>query len=61
MNNKMSKEVKILLSISLTIEVNEGIDVRNIIQELDYDFDDTTGASTIVDTEIIDFDIIDGK
>jgi len=57
----MSRKVVILLSMSLTIEVDEGVEISKIIQELDYDFDDTTGASTIVDNEIIDYDIVDSK
>jgi len=41
--------------------VNEGIEIAEVINELDYQFTDTTDAADIVDVEMTDYEVIDSK
>ena len=57
----MSRKVTVNLEIKLTMTVDESIDVSDVINELDYNFSDTTTQATIEDTEILDFEIMDSR
>ena len=41
--------------------VDEGVEIGKIIDELDYDFTDTTTQATIEDTEINGYEVIDSR
>ena len=56
----MSK-VYLTLEVGLVINVNDGVEVTDIVNELDYDFTDTTGHATILDMAIEDYKIKDSK
>jgi hypothetical protein len=45
----------------VVMSVDEGIEISEIVDELDYTFSDTTTAADILDTAIIDYDIINSK
>jgi hypothetical protein len=49
------------LKIKLVMNIDEGVEVSEIIDELDYHFCDTTTKATIEDTEILDYEITDSK
>ena len=55
------RKVKVKLEVELTIVVDEGVDIGNIIDEMDYNFTDTTTQATIEDTTIEDYEVIDSK
>ena len=55
--NKVYVEVKI----KLVMNVNSSSDVSEIINEMDYNFVDNTGDADIVDTEMLDYEIVDSK
>ena len=55
------RKITVKLEIEVKMVVNEGIDISEIINELDYEINDTTTDADIVDTEIIDYKIIDSK
>jgi hypothetical protein len=55
------RKVKVVLSVQLTLRVDEGVEVGEIIDELDYSFSDTTTKATIEDEEILDYEVIDSK
>lgn len=57
----MSRKVTVELQVKLTLIVDEGVEVAHVINELDYDFTDTTTQATIEETEILDYDIIDSR
>ena len=55
------RKVKILLTVSVDMVVDEGTEVQEIVSELDYDFVDTTGKADINDTEIVNHEVIDSR
>ena len=55
------RKVVVEIKIKAIINVDDDIEISEIIDELDYDFTDTTTKATIEDTEIIDYEIIDSK
>lgn len=56
----MSK-VYLTLKVDLVIDVNDGVEVDDVVNELDYGFTDTTGNATILDMAIEDYKIKDSK
>lgn len=55
------RKVYIKAEFRLILTVNEGIEISEVLNELDYSFQDTTGNATIEDTEMVDFEITDSK
>lgn len=55
------RKVTIKLEIRVVMLVNEGIEISQVINELDYQISDTTTAADILDTEITDYEIEDSK
>ena len=59
MNNR--RKVIVELKVKLLLNVDEESQISDIVDELDYNFSDTTGSADVIDTEISDFEIIDSK
>ena len=57
----MRKTVRVELKIVVTMNVDEGADVSEIVNEADYDFKDTTGAADIEDTRLDDYRVTDSR
>ena len=55
------RTVFIELKVKLVIKANEDAVISDIIDEMDYNFTDTTTTADIEDSEILDFDIVDSK
>ena len=55
------RKVTIELKVNLSILANEGVEISEVINELDYNFSDTTGHADILDTEIQNYEILDSK
>lgn len=55
------RKVYIDLKVRLILNVEEGIEISNVIDELDYNFFDNTGLADIEDVEIKDYEIEDSK
>ena len=53
----MNKEY-VDVTIRLTINAQEGIDIHEVISEMDYTFTSNTEGVEIVDTDIEDYEII---
>ena len=53
--------VTVEVKVKLTMRVDEGQEVAEVISEMDYDFTDTTTTATIEDTEILDYEITDSR
>ena len=49
------RKVTVELKIKLQLSVDEGIEISDIVNELEYFFSDTTGTATIEDETIEDF------
>ena len=55
------RKVIIKLEMRIVMSVNEGIEISKVVNELDYQVNDTTTSANILDTEIIDYEIEDSK
>ena len=55
------RKVTVKLEFQVILSVNEGIEIAEIINELDYEFTDTTTAADIIDVLMTDFEVLDSK
>ena len=55
------RKVTVKLEMKIVMSVDEGMEISEVIQELDYQVTDTTTAADIMDTEILDYEVIDSK
>ena len=55
------RKVTIKLEVRVVISVNEGIEISQVVNEMDCQIKDTTTAADVLDTEIIDYEIEDSK
>lgn len=55
------RKVTVELKVVLTINVDEGIEVSEVINELDYDFISGTDGASVEDTEIKDHEVTDSR
>lgn len=55
------RTVTVEVKVKVTMKVDEGTEVAEVIQELDYNMTDQTGHATIEDTEITDYEVQDSK
>jgi len=53
--------VTVKVEVKLTMKVDEGVEISEIIDEMEYNFSDTTANATIEDAEIADFEVIDSR
>ena len=57
----MSSKVTVALKVKLVMTIDDGVDVGDVIGDMDYEFIDQTTQATIEDTEILDYDVVDSK
>lgn len=55
------RKVCMTVTTKMIIRVDEGQEIGDVIDEMDYSFTDTTGNAQIEDTEIIEYSILDSK
>ena len=55
------RKVTVKLETRIVMSVDEGVEISDVINELDYQINDTTTAADILDTEIINFEVEDSK
>lgn len=53
------RRVYVDVKVHLIIEAEEGVEIGNIIDEMEYDFISFTDGARICDSDIIDFEITD--
>ena len=53
------RKVTIKLQMCVVMSVDEGIEISQVVNELDYQLNDTTTAADILDTEITDYEVVD--
>ena len=53
------RKVTVRLEMNVVMLVDEGIEISEIVNELDYSVNDTTTTANILDTEITDYKVID--
>jgi len=57
----MSRKVYVDVRARLIIQADEGVDISEVLAEMEYDFTSNTDGADIEDTEIKDWEIIDSK
>ena len=55
------RKVTIKLEIRVVMSVDEGIEIAEVVNQLDYQVSDTTTTADILDTEITDYEVVDSK
>ena len=55
------RKVTVKLEMRLVMLMDEGIEVSEVINELDYEIKDTTTRADILDTEITGYEVVDSK
>lgn len=55
------RKVHVELRVKLILNMDEDISVSEVLDELDYNFSDTTTKAEVEDTEIQDYEVIDSK
>jgi len=55
------RKVTVQLELQLVMQVNEGVEISDVVNELDYDIRDTTTTADILNTEITNYEVIDSK
>lgn len=55
------RKVTLKLQMRIVMSVDEGAEISEVVNELDYQINDTTTAADILDTEIIDYEVEDSK
>ena len=55
------RKVYIILQVKLVMRVDEGTEIEDVVNELDYTFNDTTGNATVEDSTIADYTITNSK
>jgi len=57
----MARKVYVTVKTRLIIEIEEGISIDNVIEEMDYEFISNTENADITDSEIIEHEITNSK
>lgn len=57
----MARKVYVNVTTRLIIEVEEGVEIDDVIQDMDYNFTSKTDNAEIVDTEIREHEVTDAK
>lgn len=57
----MSRKVTVEVKIKVTLNMDEGIEVSEVINELDYNLTSNTDGADVEDTEILDHEVTDSK
>ena len=55
------RKVTVRLKMHLVMMVDDGVEVSDVVNELDCEVEDTTTAADILDTEITGYEVIDSK
>jgi len=55
------RKVTVKLEMRIVMSVDEGVEISQVVNELDYQVSDTTTAADILDTEITDYEVVDSK
>ena len=55
------RKVTVKLEMRLVMLVDEGVEISEVVNELDYQVNDTTTAANVLDTEITDYEVVDSK
>jgi hypothetical protein len=57
----VARKVFVEVKVKLVLDMEEGIEVQEVIDEMEYSFTSNTGGADISDTEILDHEVTDSK
>ena len=57
----MSRKVTVKLEITMQINIEEGISISEFMDEMDYDIDSFDNHGEVLDTEVINWEVVDSK
>ncbi len=57
----MSRKVYIEVTTRVILDMDKGIEVSEVVSEMDYSFASTTSGAVVVDTEITSHKVLDSK
>lgn len=57
----MPRKAYVEMTTRLIIDLDDGVEVDDVISEMDYKFTSTTNGAVIVDTEIREHEVMDCK
>ena len=55
------RKITVSLEVKLVINADEAVELSQIIDEMEYSFNDTTGFANIEDETIENYEVIDSK
>ena len=55
------RKVTLQLGMRVVLLVDEGVEISEVVNELDYTVNDTTTTADVLDTEITGYEIVDSK
>jgi len=55
------RKITVKLEMHVVMSVDEGVEISEVVNELDYTINDTTTTADILDTEITGYEVIDSK
>ena len=55
------RTVTVKVEAKLIMKVDEGVEVSEVIDEMEYSFVDTTTRANIEDAEITDYEVVDSR
>jgi len=55
------RKVTVKLEMRIVMSVDEDVEISHVVNELDYQINDTTTTADILDTEITNFEVEDSK
>jgi hypothetical protein len=57
----MGRKVWVEVKVRLSLEVDEGVEVASVMEEMGHEFTSSTSAASVVDSEILSHEITDSK
>jgi hypothetical protein len=55
------RKVFVEVKVKLVLNMDEGVEVTEVLENMDYNFDSSTDGADIADTEIMEWDVKDSK
>lgn len=55
------RRVTVKITLSVTIDIDEGVPVQEVIDEMDYELTTDMSKATIIDTEMQDYEITESR
>ena len=55
------RKVTVKLEMRIVMSVDEGVEISEVVNELDYTVNDTTTTADILDAEITGYEVVDSK